>query len=138
MPGNLMTLDEMRQHEWIVSWSGGKDSTATIILMHENNIPIKEIVYVRMMYDDTIPATLPIMTNFVDKSKITLESWGYNVRIVYPDKTANDYMNATYKKSKYPDRIGKQYGITAFMRQMCKLEGEKEKAIKTSINNRTK
>lgn len=39
-----MTLEEMKQHEWDVSWSGGKDSTATIILMHENNIPIKKII----------------------------------------------------------------------------------------------
>lgn len=64
-----MTIEEMRQHEWVVSWSGGKDSTATIILMHEYNIPIKEIIYVRMMFNNELPATLPIMTNFVDASK---------------------------------------------------------------------
>lgn len=27
-----MSIEEMRLHEWVVSWSGGKDSTATIIL----------------------------------------------------------------------------------------------------------
>ena len=26
-----MTLEEMRKHEWAINWSGGKDSTATII-----------------------------------------------------------------------------------------------------------
>ena len=56
---DLMTIDEMRLHKWTVSWSGGKDSTATVILMHENNIPIEKIIYVRMMYDDKLPATLP-------------------------------------------------------------------------------
>lgn len=130
----LMTLEEMREHEWVVSWSGGKDSTATIILMHENKTPIKEIVCVRMMYDDKLPATLPIMTDFVDSAKATFESWGYKVRIVYPDKTAVDYMNATYKKSKFEGRVGKTYGVTAFMRQMCKLEGSKEKAVKLAAN----
>ena len=131
----LMTLEEMREHEWVVSWSGGKDSTATILLMREHGVPIKEIIYIRMLYDKETPATLPIMTDFVDEAKKTFEAWGYKVRLVYPDKTAVDLMNATYKKSKYPDRIGKQYGITAFMRQMCKLEGPKEKAIKSAINS---
>lgn len=50
----MMSIDEMREHERYVSWSGGKDSTATVIKMHEYKIPIKEIVYVRMMYDDTL------------------------------------------------------------------------------------
>lgn len=59
---DLMTVDEMKGHEWSVSWSGGKDSTATIILMQEYGVPIKNITYVRMMYDDKTPATLPGQT----------------------------------------------------------------------------
>ena len=51
----IMSIDEMREHEWAVSWSGGKDSTATIILCHKYGIPIKRIVYVRMMYDEKTP-----------------------------------------------------------------------------------
>ena len=37
-----MNIEEMKQHEWSISWSGGKDSTATVILCHEYGIPIKE------------------------------------------------------------------------------------------------
>ena len=37
-----MNIEEMKQHEWCISWSGGKDSTATVILCHEYGIPIKE------------------------------------------------------------------------------------------------
>ena len=47
-----MNVEEMKNHEWSISWSGGKDSTATVILCHEYGIPIKEILYVKMMYGE--------------------------------------------------------------------------------------
>ena len=70
----------MKQYEWSISWSGGKDSTATVILCHEYGIPIKEIIYVRMMYDEELPATLPVMTDSVDNAIKIFKSWGYKVR----------------------------------------------------------
>ena len=116
MNNNLMTLDEMREHEWVVSWSGGKDSTATIILMHENEVPVKKIIYVRMMYDDQIPATLPKMINFIDHGKSVFESWGYNVEVVPSNKTALQIASTIYHKSKYAYNNGHPYGITAFVK----------------------
>lgn len=126
----FMTLEEMRNHEWHVAWSGGKDSTATIILMHENNVPIKEINYVRMMYDNELPATLPIMTEFVDRASIKLEEWGYKVNIIKSPKTAVDIINNVYKRSKHEERNGKKYGISNFMRGFCKFSGQKLAAVK--------
>lgn len=124
-----MTLEEMKQHEWIVSWSGGKDSTATIILMREYNIPIKEIIYVRMMYDETLPATLPIMTEFVNAALERFKEWGYRVRIVNSIKHAVDLMSRRYFRSRYPLKNGSLYGITAFSRRRCMLSGIKAKTI---------
>lgn len=126
----LMTIDEMRQHEWVVSWSGGKDSTATIILMHENNVPIKKIVYVRMMWDDEIPATLPVMTDFVDHAAEVFRGWGYEVQIVKSYRTAKSLTEATCKRSKHPERIGKRYGIGAFSRGRCKFTSVKTSTVK--------
>lgn len=124
-----MTIDEMRNHKWVVSWSGGKDSTATIILMHEHQIPIKEIVYVRMMYDEELPATLPVMTDFVDRAKEIFEDWGYKVRIVKSIKTASEMMNKVYKKSKYTYKNGSPYGVNAFTRNGCTFTGIKTRTI---------
>lgn len=125
-----MTLEEMKQHEWIVSWSGGKDSTATIILMHENNIPIKKIIYVRMMYDETLPATLPVMTDFVDNTKEVFESWGYPVEYIYTRDTASELINKVYGRSKHADHNGKKYGVTPFVRGHCWMARQKQNAIK--------
>lgn len=69
-----------------ISWSGGKDSTATIILAHELKIPINEIIYCRVMYNEYIPADLPIMSKFIDDSIKFFTEWGYKVRIVKPKK----------------------------------------------------
>lgn len=126
-----MTLEEMRQHEWSVSWSGGKDSTATIILMHENDIPIKDINYVRMMYDDNLPATLPIMTEFVDYAISVFKSWGYKVNIIKSKHTATYYTDKIFTKSKYPNKNGNKYGISAFTRGCCRFQREKPLAIST-------
>lgn len=127
-----MTIEEMREHEWVISWSGGKDSTATIILCHTHNIPIKKIIYVRMMWDDELPATLPIMTEFVDRAKEVFESWGYPVEIVKSKQTAKEITEKKYFRSKkYPYKNGKYYGITNFMRGFCKFTGVKTETIQT-------
>lgn len=129
----LMTVEEMQRHEWFVSWSGGKDSTRTILLMHDYKIPVKKIIYVRMMFDDTIPATLPMMTDFVDRAAELFRSWGYPVEIIPSIKTATDEINRVYKKSIYPERIGNRYGVTRFMRGMCTFSSVKTNTINKYI-----
>ena len=126
---DLMSIEEMRQHKWRVAWSGGKDSTATIILMHENGIPIDKIVYVRMMFNDTLPATLPVMTNFVDHAAEVFRSWGYTVDIVKSQKTAFELTEKVMRKSKYSENNGNKYGVSPFMRGHCQFMNEKPKAI---------
>lgn len=113
-----------------ISWSGGKDSTATIILAHELKIPIDEIIYCRVMYNEYIPADLPIMTKFIDDSIKTFMEWGYKVRIVSPKKTAIDLAYTKYKRSKHVERNGKYYGATAFSRGHCIMSGLKIQALR--------
>ena len=132
---DLMTIEEMRQHEWTISWSGGKDSTATIILCHKHKIPIRRIIYVRMMYDDNLAATLPIMTDFVDSAIATFERWGYQVDVIKSIKTAKDQTHRIYKRSKNKDRNGNQYGITAFCRGMCTFTDIKQRTIKSIVRD---
>ena len=129
----LMTLDEMREYEWYVSWSGGKDSTATIILMHEYNIPIKRITYIRMMYDNNTPATLPVMTDFVDRATEVLRGWGYDVQIIPSNMTAKYLAERPYKKvlkKENEKRIGYAGGIARFIRGACEFTKVKMTTIK--------
>lgn len=132
----FMTIEEMRQHEWVISWSGGKDSTATIILCHEYGIPIKKIVYVRMMYDENLPATLPVMTDFVDKTKEVFENWGYPVEIVKGKQTAMDIARKVYFKSVNEHKNGNYYGVSQFIRGTCYFQRVKPATIKMLQNEK--
>lgn len=126
----MMTIEEMKAHEWIVSWSGGKDSTATILLMKKYGIPIKKIVYVRMMYNDTLAATLPIMTNFVDDTIKVFEKWGYRVDVVKSLHTLEEIMNRVYRRSKDTQRNGHKYKTACLTRGFCEFTGIKQQTIR--------
>lgn len=125
----IMTIDELREHKWIVPWSGGKDSTATILKMLEYKVPIERIVYVRMMWDAETPATLPVMTEFVDHAIEKLNEFGCVVDVV---KTTpiKELSLKVYHKSKYEEKQNKPYGMAAFMRGHCKAQGIKENTSK--------
>lgn len=126
---NLMSIEEMKKHKWSISWSGGKDSTATIILAHEQGIPIESITYVRMMFNDEIPATLPIMTDFVDNARDVFESWGYKVNFIKSQRTAFELSEKVFKKSIHNACNGQKYGVCAFCRGACRFQQEKPLAI---------
>lgn len=132
----FFTLEQLRERKWVISWSGGKDSTATVILCHKYGIPIKRIIYVRMMWDEKLPATLPVMTSFVDRAKAVFESWGYPVDIMPSIKTAKSLTEKVYFRSKvHPEKNGKPYGVMAFGRGHCKFTGVKQDTIKSLVHS---
>ena len=70
---------------FMVSWSGGKDSTASIILAHENHEPLDEIIFCEVMFDiqHGISGENPHHIHFVKEvGKPIFESWGYKVTIL--------------------------------------------------------
>lgn len=95
-------------------WSGGKDSTASVILDHEMELPPSTIVMSEVMFDKTrgITGENPAHMEWVHtKAKPLFESWGYKVEIIHAEK---DYLDCFYhrlEKSKYPERIGKRAGF---------------------------
>ena len=92
------------------SWSGGKDSTASVILDHIHNLPPSEIVISEVMFDHkrNISGELPEHMEFVHDVAIPqFKKWGYKVRVV---KAEMDYVTDFYhvvKRSKVSERNGK-------------------------------
>lgn len=77
--------------KYICSWSGGKDSTAQIILAHEHNEPLDLIIFSEVMFDENISGELPEHIDFIKNKCIPLfESWGYEVKILHSGKTYLD------------------------------------------------
>ena len=87
--------------KYIASWSGGKDSTASIILAHEHNEPLDLIIFSEVMFDENISGEFPEHIDFIKNRAIPVfESWGYEVKIVHSDKTYLDIFMGEPTKGK--------------------------------------
>ena len=90
--------------KYIASWSGGKDSTASIILAHENNEPLDLIIFSEVMFDKDVSGELPEHMEFVKNKCIPLfERWGYETKILHADLT---YMDIFLREPKKGKRVG--------------------------------
>ena len=91
----------------IASWSGGKDSTASIILCRHleqqgvKDVHIDEIVFAEVMYDlkRGISAEAPDHIEFMRSAIPIFESWGYPVRVLRAD---TDYLSLFMRKQVRP------------------------------------
>lgn len=122
--------------KYYISWSGGKDSTATIILAHLHKIPIDKIVISLPYFDRAggVYADDPEHIDWIFKTAIPLfESWGHKIDVVSSDR---DYLYWFYKvrgsRSK-PEYVGKYYGW--IIGGLCKMNEEKTIPIKKYIAN---
>lgn len=99
----------------IQSWSGGKDSTASIILEHQLGLPPSDVVMVEVMYDiaRNISGELPEHIDFVRNVAVpTLKQWGHKVTIVRADTDYISHFYHTIQRSvNHPERIGKYVGF---------------------------
>lgn len=87
MKAGLSELDT----KYIASFSGGKDSTATVILAHIHNEPLDLILFAEVMFDEKISGELPEHIDFVKNKAIPLfAEWGYKTEILHGNKTYMD------------------------------------------------
>ena len=87
--------------KYIASWSGGKDSTASIILAHEHNEPLDLVVFSEVMFDENISGELPEHIDFIKTRAIPkFESWGYKTEILHSKNNFMTCFNHIPKTSK--------------------------------------
>ena len=99
----------MSRPKYIASFSGGKDSTATVILAHEYNEPLDLIIFSEVMFDENTSGELPEHIDFIKNKAFPLfESWGYETKILHSDKTYLDCFHHVTTKGK---RVGKKLGF---------------------------
>ena len=103
----------------IISWSGGKDSTASIILFHNHETDLMRpgdeviILFVEIMFDKrgNISGHNPDMIRFIYEKKRIFESWGYRVEILRGDMDFLDVFYHRLKGSPDPERNGLTHGF---------------------------
>ena len=98
--------------KYIASFSGGKDSAATIVLAHEHGEPLDNIIFSEVMFNDHISGELPEHIDFVKNvCKPLFESWGYTFEILHAKENYMDCFNKVTQRSKVPERVGRRYGF---------------------------
>lgn len=110
--------------KYIASFSGGKDSTATVILAHEHKEPLDIIVFSEVMFDENTSGELPEHIDFVENVAFPLfEKWGYTTITLRAEATYMDNFNhiSTRGKSKGKRRGFPMAGKCAINRD-CKLK----------------
>jgi len=125
--------------KYICCWSGGKDSTASIILFHEKYPNIKlTILFAEVMFDkkNNISGENPEHIHFIKHvAKPVFESWGYEVIILRAEK---DYLDIFYhvieRPTKHLEHKGMLYGFAAS--GQCSIKRDcKEKPIKNYLKS---
>lgn len=107
---------------YVANWSGGKDSTATIILAHENNEPLDLIIFSEVMFDKDTSGELPEHIEFVHDCIKTFEEWGYPTKILRSDITMVGRFHKVISRSKFEWRNGMKQGFPLIGK--CYVNGE--------------
>lgn len=102
----------MSDMKYIASYSGGKDSTATVILAHEHNEPLDLIIFSEVMFDENTSGELPEHIDFIKNKAFPLfEGWGYETKILHSKNTYIDLFYKNVTRSKTESRNGKIRGF---------------------------
>lgn len=99
----------MDEREYYASWSGGADSTATLILALLHGEPLRAAVYCEVMFDKETSAEIPEHRDFIYNTAIPwLKQNGVETVVLRAEKTAMDWMMSQVTKG---PRKGKVHGF---------------------------
>lgn len=95
-----------------LSWSGGKDSSASIALCYENNIPLDGVIFSEVMFDNArnISGEDPEHIAFIHAAIPIIERMGYNVFILHSTSDYLQEFNHIIRNSRIATRNGKKAG----------------------------
>lgn len=97
----------------IVSFSGGKDSSAMLIRMVEEGMPIDDIVFIKVMATKTIGAELPEMYEYIEK----MENYIHRKITIVPSVVNFD--EVFHKQHISGDKAGQIYGFPVLIGSWC-------------------
>lgn len=121
MEENLIDMIGVKMERWIC-WSGGKDSTASIIICWRLGIPIKGVVFSEVMFshEKNISGENPVHIDWIYNVAIPIieNVFGYKV-VILRDKSdyAQEFNHLVKGSKKHPERNGKKSGF--FIGGMC-------------------
>ena len=103
--------------KYVASISFGKDSLAMLIKIKELGMPLDEVIYCDIRFDEDISGEMPKMAEFIPKAeKILKEKYGITVRHLTYKKTFKEQFYTIKQRGKY---IGDNYGFPFVIGAWC-------------------
>lgn len=110
-------MQERNSTKHIVSFSGGKDSTAMLLKMIENNMQIDEILYCEVMATENIGGEYPEMYEYLDKvDEYLMKTIGKKITRLEPKISFEQQFYTIKKRGKFK---GKIYGFPLVFCAWC-------------------
>ena len=113
--------------KYVASVSFGKDSLAMLIKIKELGLPLDEVIYVDIMFDDNISGETPEMASFIAKAEKILKE-KFNIEVTHLKGIT--FKEQFYKVKQRGNHIGDNYGfpytIGAWCNDRLKMQPIKE------------
>lgn len=113
--------------KYVASCSFGKDSLAMLIKIKELGLPLDEVIYVDIMFDNNISGETPEMASFISKAEKILKE-KFNIEVTHLKGIT--FKEQFYKIKQRGNRIGDNYGfpytIGAWCNDRLKMQPIKE------------
>ena len=108
--------------KYVASCSFGKDSLAMIIKIKELGLPLDEVIYVDIMFDDNISGETPEMARFIEKAeKILKEKFDINVTHLRGVTFKEQFYTVKQRGKHIGDNYGFPYTIGAWCNNRLKI-----------------
>ena len=113
--------------KYVASLSFGKDSMAMIIKIKELGLPLDEVIYVDIMFDDNISGETPEMASFISKAeKILKEKFDIEVTHLRGITFKEQFYKIKQRGKHVGDNYGFPYTIGAWCNDRLKMQPIKE------------
>lgn len=102
--------------KYVASLSFGKDSMAMLIKIKELGLPLDEVIYVDIMFDDDTSGETPEMASFITKAEKILKE-KFNIEVTHLRGVT--FKEQFYKIKQRGKHIGDNYGFPYTIRSWC-------------------
>ena len=113
--------------KYVASLSFGKDSMAMLIKIKELGLPLDEVIYVDIMFDDDTSGETPEMASFITKAEKILKE-KFNIEVMHLRGVT--FKEQFYKVKQRGKHVGDNYGfpytISAWCNDRLKMQPIKE------------
>lgn len=120
--------------KYVASVSFGKDSLAMLIKIKELGLPLDEVIYVDIMFDDNISGETPEMASFITKAEKILKE-KFNIEVTHLKGIT--FKEQFYKIKQRGKHIGDNYGFPYTIGAWCN-DRLKMQPIKEYLRNQKK